>query len=60
MTGLPPFNAPPPLYNNLRGSNNEASTSTDIAAPPSYEEAINPNGVIKILNISYIMFYILF
>lgn len=45
MTGLPPLNTPPPLYNNLRGTNNEPSTSADIAAPPSYEEAINPNGM---------------
>lgn len=44
MTGLPPLTAPPPLYNNLRGPN--SSLTADVGAPPSYEEAINPNGMI--------------
>lgn len=44
MIGLPPpLSGPPPLYNNLRGTNGPCS-SAETGAPPSYEEAINPNG----------------
>lgn len=38
MTGET-LHTPPPLYQNLRGTN-----SQEPGAPPSYEEAINPNG----------------
>lgn len=44
MTGLPPLSAPPPLYNNLRGTNDDSSLSAEFGAPPSYDDAINPNG----------------
>lgn len=35
---------PPPLYHNLRGTNQPATSNSENGAPPSYEEAINPNG----------------
>ena len=38
---------PPPLYYNIHLSHNQPSVSgvSDRGAPPSYEEAIDPNGL---------------
>lgn len=38
------FQNPPPLYN-VQGRAVNYTTHDDIGAPPSYEEAINPNGI---------------